>query len=92
MCYSGPETAWPVTEAGIIAVPLGDRSALSAALERVLVDDDLRASLAERSRQAQEQYFSWPAIAGFFVRALEGLGGVEEQKMAAPAAEFARKI
>lgn len=90
--YAGPETAWPITEAGIIAVRLGDRGALSVALERVLADDDLRASLAERSRQAQEKYFSWPAIAGCFARALKGLGGVEEQKMVVPDAAFARKI
>jgi glycosyltransferase involved in cell wall biosynthesis len=92
VCYSGPETAWPITEAGITAVPLGDRGALSAALERVLADDDLRASLAECSRHAQKKYFSWPAIAGFFARALEGLGGMEEQKMVSPTAAFARKI
>jgi glycosyltransferase involved in cell wall biosynthesis len=77
VCYSGPETAWPITEAGIIAVRLGDRVALSAALERVLADDDLRASLAERSRRAQEKYFSWPAIAECFARALEGNGHVQ---------------
>jgi glycosyltransferase involved in cell wall biosynthesis len=91
VCYSGPETAWPITEAGIIAVRLGDRGALSAALERVLGEDDLRASLAERSRHAQEKYFSWPAIAGCFARALDGLGGVQEHKMAVPDAAFARK-
>jgi glycosyltransferase involved in cell wall biosynthesis len=72
VCYAGAETGWPVTEAGILAVPLGDREALSVALERVLADDKLRTSLAERSRLAQEQYFSWSVIADRFARALSG--------------------
>jgi glycosyltransferase involved in cell wall biosynthesis len=33
VCYSGPDTDWPVTEAGILAVPLGDRQALAGALK-----------------------------------------------------------
>jgi glycosyltransferase involved in cell wall biosynthesis len=70
VCYAGPETAWPITEAGIVSVPLGNREALSAALERVLSDDALQASLAERSRLAHEKYFSWNAIGDQFVRAL----------------------
>jgi glycosyltransferase involved in cell wall biosynthesis len=72
VCYAGPETGWPVTEAGILSVPLGDREALLAALERVLSDDALRISLAERSRHAHEKYFSWSAIAARYVAALGG--------------------
>ena len=74
VCYAGPETAWPITEAGILSAPFGDREALSAALERVLSDEVLRGSLAERSRHAHEKYFSWTAIAGRFVSALRGEG------------------
>jgi len=70
VCYSGAETAWPITEAGIRAVPLGDREALSQALETVLKDDRLRQSLATRSQNAQASYFSWPAIAAQFVQCL----------------------
>jgi glycosyltransferase involved in cell wall biosynthesis len=62
VCYTGPETGWPITEAGVLAVPLGDREALAAALETVLSDDPLRRTLAERSRHAHEKYFSWTAI------------------------------
>jgi glycosyltransferase involved in cell wall biosynthesis len=62
VCYAGPETAWPVTEAGLVAVPLGDREALADALETVLSDETYRRTLAERSRRAQETYFSWAAI------------------------------
>ena len=71
VCYSGPETAWPITEAGILAVPLGDREALAVALETVLSDGPFRRTLAERSRQAQEKYFSWAAIAERFVAELQ---------------------
>jgi glycosyltransferase involved in cell wall biosynthesis len=74
VCYAGPETGWPVTEAGIVAVPLGDREALSVALERVLVDNELRASLAERSRRAHGQYFSWRVIAARYADALGNPG------------------
>ncbi len=70
VCYSGAETAWPITEAGILAVPLGDRESLAGALETVLLDGPFRKTLAERSSQAQEKYFSWAAIAERFAAAL----------------------
>ncbi len=73
VCYSGPDTAWPITEAGILAVPLGDRKALADALETVLSDAPLRKQLGERSRQAYEKYFSWTAITGRFSSALGAL-------------------
>jgi hypothetical protein len=70
VCYSGVETAWPITEGGIVAVPLGDREALAGALETVLTDGPFRKALAERSRQAHEKYFSWRAITERFATAL----------------------
>jgi len=66
VCYTGPDTDWPVTEAGILGVPQGDRQALAEALANVLSDVSLRKALAERSRQAQEKYFSWAAITARF--------------------------
>jgi glycosyltransferase involved in cell wall biosynthesis len=85
VCYAGPDSGWPVTEAGILAAPLGDREALSTALERVLADDALRISLAERSRRAQKQYFSWHAIAARYADALGGRGeGSSVSAAAAP--------
>jgi glycosyltransferase involved in cell wall biosynthesis len=68
---AGAETAWPVTEAGVLLVPEGNREALSVALARVLSDSALRQALRERSRRAQAQYFSWPAIATCLLGALE---------------------
>lgn len=74
VAYQGTEIAWPVTEAGLIAAPAGDCESLSVALARVLSDDTLRASLAERSRCAHARYFSWAAIADRFLAALEASG------------------
>ncbi len=68
VCYSGSETAWPITEAGIVAVPMGDRQALADALVNVLSDAALRETLAARSRQAHQKYFSWDAISEKFAR------------------------
>jgi len=70
VCYSGPDTDWPVTEAGILAVPAGDRQALAGALGNVLSDATLRTALSDRSRNAQQKYFSWQAISGLFVDTL----------------------
>jgi glycosyltransferase involved in cell wall biosynthesis len=61
--YAGPETGFPVTEAGVELVPEGDREALADALGRVLSDECLRQNLCQRSLQAQERYFSWEKIA-----------------------------
>jgi glycosyltransferase involved in cell wall biosynthesis len=79
VCYSGPETAWPITEAGIFAAPLGDREALAAALETLLSDGAFRRTLAARSRLAHEKYFSWAAITERFAAAL---GGIPTEKEA----------
>jgi hypothetical protein len=66
VCYTGPDTGWPITEAGIVPVPIGDRQALAAAVEKVLADDTLSASLADRSRRAYGRYFCWRAIAALY--------------------------
>ena len=85
VCYTGPETGWPVTEAGILSVPLGDRQALSSALESVLSNDALRTSLAARSRHAHEKYFSWSAIAARYIAAF-GIGAEASNAKAAAGA------
>lgn len=79
VCYAGKETAWPITEAGILAVPVGDREALAAALETVLTDGSFRRALAERSRQAQGKYFSWAAIVERFAAVL---GTIQTERVA----------
>jgi len=68
--YSWSETGPPVTEAGVVLVPSGDREALANALSRVLVDDAYRAQLRRRSLAAREKHFSWDVIAAKYAGAL----------------------
>lgn len=66
----GRETTAPITEAGVVLTEPGEQ--FGPALARVLSDPACRASLAERSRKAQQNYFSWQAIAQQYVSALHG--------------------
>lgn len=68
--YVSEETAFPVTEGGVVLVPLRDCDALGEALTRVLADDDWRRQLRERSRVVQQQYFSWEVISQSFLELL----------------------
>ena len=82
VCYSGPDTDWPVTEAGILAVPQGDREALAGALQNVLYDGARRSALSARSRQAYEKYFSWDAITTRFAAEIGRTPAEEESELA----------
>lgn len=68
--YRGEETAFPITEAGVLLVESGDRDGVAEALWRVLSDGKLREELRERSAAAEKKYFSWDAIATQFLRVL----------------------
>ena len=70
IAQEGSETAPPITEAGVVLVSAQNPSEFGPALLRVLTDHTYRASLAERSRNAQERYFSWSAIAAQYAKAL----------------------
>jgi glycosyltransferase involved in cell wall biosynthesis len=70
VAYEGPETGFPITEAGLALAPEWDRDALAAQLARVLSDDALRESLRRKSAAASEAYFSWDAIARRFLQEL----------------------
>jgi glycosyltransferase involved in cell wall biosynthesis len=74
VAYRGVETAFPIPEAGVVLVSPEKQEELGEALARVLTDREYRASLAERNRQAQEQYFSWKAIAAKYAKALKRMG------------------
>ncbi len=63
IAFEGPETAAPITEAGLAFFSPQRKGDLGDVLVRVLEDEHYRASLAQRSWVAQRQYFSWPAIA-----------------------------
>jgi len=71
IAYRGPDTAPPITDAGVVLVSPENSSALGDALLRVLSDSDLRASLAQRSRRAQTDHFGWDAIAKRYVALLD---------------------
>jgi len=70
IAYSGVETAPPITEAGVVLVSRGNNTELGEALLRILTDAAFRKSLAEQSRQAQQRYFNWDAIAERYIAAL----------------------
>jgi len=64
------ETAAPITDAGVAFVSLNNPDEINSALVRVLSDSAYRSELAERSRNAYRDHFSWPAIAQQFARLL----------------------
>jgi glycosyltransferase involved in cell wall biosynthesis len=70
IAFEGPETAAPITEAGLALYSPRRKGDLGDVLVRVLEDEHYRASLAQRSWVAQAQYFSWPAIAARYVEFL----------------------
>jgi glycosyltransferase involved in cell wall biosynthesis len=72
IAYDGPETAAPITEAGVVLVSPEEKDGLGEALVRVLSEREYRASLAERSRRAYAEYFSWKAIASQYAEAIRG--------------------
>jgi glycosyltransferase involved in cell wall biosynthesis len=63
VAFEGPETAAPITEAGLALFSPQRKGDLGDVLLRVLEDEHYRASLAQRSLLAHLQYFSWQAIA-----------------------------
>jgi glycosyltransferase involved in cell wall biosynthesis len=71
VAYGQPEPDSPLSEAGILFVPYGDREALSRALVKVLSDDDLWTHLHERNLHAYQKYFSWSSVARQFLDALD---------------------
>lgn len=68
--YAGAAEGTPLMEAGIELVPYLDADAMGRALARVLADDELRATLGQRSREAHGKFFSWNVIASRFLLSL----------------------
>ena len=71
IAFAGSETAAPITDAGVVLVPGGNKTALGEALVRVLSDREYHARLAERSRAAYKSQFSWSAIAARYASVLK---------------------
>jgi glycosyltransferase involved in cell wall biosynthesis len=74
IAYSGIETAPPITDAGVVLVSQGKSAGFGEALLRILTDAAYRESLAEQSRKAQRNHFSWEAIAERYVQVLSQQG------------------
>jgi glycosyltransferase involved in cell wall biosynthesis len=79
IAYEGRETAFPMTDAGVLLVPYSEsadvrQTGLNEALLRVLSDDALRRELAERSRRAFQRHFSWNSISSQFSQVLTSAG------------------
>jgi len=70
VAYRGPETDFPITEAGVLLVPEDDKEALAQALLDVLAREDLRQQLAAKSYRAYQNWFSWDEIAKRFLETL----------------------
>ncbi len=70
IAFEGPETAAPITEAGLAFFSPKRKGDLGDVLLRVLEDEHFRTSLAQRSLLAQRQYFSWRAIAARYAEFL----------------------
>ncbi len=68
VAYSKISQGPPLSEAGVVFVPEGDRVELSRAVTQVLLDVQLWRALHRRSLRAYEKYFSWDAIADKFIR------------------------
>jgi len=66
----GWETAPPITEAGVVLLEANEGNNFGPALARVLADRSFQLQLAERSRQAYRNHFSWQVIASQFEEAL----------------------
>lgn len=64
--FSDAETAFPITEAGVRLVPMGDREGLVRELVLVLKNQSMRETLRQRSLEATERYFSWDCIANAY--------------------------
>jgi glycosyltransferase involved in cell wall biosynthesis len=70
IAFEGPETAAPITEAGLALYSPQRKGDLGEVLVRVLQDEHYRAALGQKSWVAQQQYFSWTAIAGQYAEFL----------------------
>ena len=81
----GPETAPPITEAGLALYSPERKDDLGQVLLRVLEDEHYRISLAQKSWLAQNKYFSWRVIAARYADFLGNKTGLT------PASEGSRK-
>lgn len=70
VAYSDSIARPPLSEAGVLFVPHGDREGLSTAIARVLTHSQLWEELHRRSLRIHKTYFSWDVIADKFAKIL----------------------
>ena len=75
IAFPGSETAPPITDAGVVLVPVEEPEQLNRVLVSVLSDAEYRAALAARSRAAYRSHFTWPSIAARFCAMLNKMNG-----------------
>jgi glycosyltransferase involved in cell wall biosynthesis len=68
VAFEGPETAPPITEAGLALYSPERKGDLGNVLVRVLEDEHYRVSLAQKSWLAHAEHFSWRAIAARYAK------------------------
>jgi glycosyltransferase involved in cell wall biosynthesis len=67
----GADSCGPIEEAGVVFVSSDKPGEIGDALLHVLTNPDYREQLAEKSRLAQDKYFSWQAIAARYADELQ---------------------
>jgi glycosyltransferase involved in cell wall biosynthesis len=70
IAYRGRETAAPISEAGVVLVERNNPTELGEAVLRVATDRTFRDELSRRSVQAQQNFFSWSAIADRYIETM----------------------
>jgi glycosyltransferase involved in cell wall biosynthesis len=69
--YMGPETASPLSEAGVVLTRPDDSAAAASALAQIAHNADFAQELRQSSIHCYRRYFAWPAVAEQMERALE---------------------
>lgn len=61
--WRGRDTGWPLTEAGIVAVPFGDVEGVAENLVRLATEESYSAHLRAKNKRCYGTYFAWERIA-----------------------------
>ena len=72
--FDGSETAWPITEAGVVLCEPGDVNALATSLARLARDAEWAGSLRDRNVKAYVKHFAWERIAERLEKTLASAG------------------
>ena len=73
VAFVGPETSWPLMDAGVILVSPSDPKEFDDALVRLLANPELRAGLSRVNQLIYSEHFAWPVIARRYAALLNSL-------------------